>query len=144
MLFKRKLRLNIEINGILKEYEHTSENTSLKINFNIKKARGTEENATFSIVGLSLTDIQELSTKFDYSNGKVKPNRIFLEAGYQNDFSKIFDGAIVDCEPKLDGADFILDIKAQAGFYNSTIKREPVSISNAKLSDIARNIAENY
>lgn len=138
MLFGRKLKLLIQIDKDLKEY------TDLRINFNVNKGKAKEEKANITIYGLNLIDIQKLCTNFDYKSGKSKPNKIILEAGYQNDFGKIFDGAIMECEPKLGGADYQVNIKAQAGFYNGSVRREPISIINAKLSDIARSIASQY
>ncbi|RDU70427.1 hypothetical protein CQA66_08440 [Helicobacter aurati] len=144
MLFKRKLKLTLEIDSDIKVYEHTSEKNNIKVTFNVKKAVDSIDIAQISIIGLNLKDIQNLSTKFDYDNGTAKMNKIILQAGYESDYGIIFSGAIIEAKPNLDNADFVLDLQASAGYYKVTTKREPISIKEAKLRDIAQTIADGY
>ena len=143
MLFKRKLKLTIDIAGQKKTYEHDTENHSLNINFNIQKALQKAETASIDIIGLPLNDIQELSTKFDYTKKTIKPNFVMIEAGYDSDFGVIFKGATTQALPSLNGADFTLSLKAQGGYYAIT-KYEPISLKQAKLKDLAQAIANIF
>lgn len=146
MLFKRIVKLTIEIGGVQKVYEHTADDKSLKIDFNIQKSLNKEESGSFTIIGLPLSDIQELSTSFDYNEkgeASAKKNLLVLEAGYEDDFGMIFCGAVMEAKPKIDSADFGVDLKAQGGYYAIT-KREPISLKDCKLSDIAKTIANAY
>lgn len=142
LLFDRRLKVIIEIGKQTKSYEHSSSQTSLKIDFNIQKQIDKQESAQISITGLNLKDIQNLSTKFDYKTKKVIENKIILQAGYANQLNTIFNGNIVEAKPNL-SADFVLNLQAVAGFYKTTIKREPVSIVDATLFDVFKNIAND-
>lgn len=146
MLFKRKLKLTIEIGGVQKIYEHTADDYSLSITFNIQKALDSEETGQISIIGLNLNDIQELTTKFDYNEkgeASAKKNLVVLEAGYEDDYGMIFCGAVVEAKPNIASADFGVDLRCQGGYYAIT-KREPISLKECKLSDIAKVIANAY
>jgi len=48
----------------------------------------------------------------------------------------------VEAKPNLN-ADFVLNLQAVAGFYKTTIKREPVSMVGATLFDVFKNIAND-
>lgn len=142
LLFDRRLKVIIEIGKQTKSYEHSSSQTSLKIDFNIQKQIDKQESAQISITGLNLKDIQNLSTKFDYKTKKVIENKIILQAGYANQLNTIFNGNIVEAKPNL-SADFVLNLQAVAGFYKTAIKREPVSMVDATLFDVFKNIAND-
>lgn len=146
MLFKRIVKLTIEINGTQKVYEHRAEDANLKIEFQITKSLDKEEVGQFSITGLPLNDIQNLSTQFDYDkdgNATAKKNLLVLEAGYEDDFGMIFCGAVMEAKPNISSADFGVDLKAQGGYYAIT-QREPISLKECKLSDIAKTIADAF
>lgn len=146
MLFKRKVKINIDIAGKQKVYEHSAEDKTLKIDFNIQKSMGQAESAQISIVGLPLNDIQELTTKFDYDEkgeASAKKNAVTIEAGYEEDYGIIFVGAVMEAKPNIASADFGVDMKLQGGYYAIT-KRESISLKNATLQDIAKVIADAY
>lgn len=143
MLFGRRIRVTIEVDGKQKVYEHSMQEKSLAMRFDIQKKLDAEENANVEITGLPMQDIQKLSTSFDYKTGKVAPNFLAVEAGYEEEFGLIFKGAITSAVPTLDSPDIGLKLQAIGGYYAIT-QRCSVSIKQAKLSDIAKSIAEGY
>lgn len=145
-VYKRTWRLSIQIRNVLKTFQEiTGEDTSLKIDFNVKTAAGgifTEGNITIS--GLPTADMAFLSTNFNPQTGYVRGSRVTLEVGYNGNLTKILSGNIIQAEPNFQSPNQELSLKVNSGAFNNLNTRVSDSYANgATLKSVAEKVAKN-
>lgn len=143
-IFKRCLRLSLQVENLIKTYEENSINPlSLKVEFETEAGYNSISNGNIILYGLNDKDAAFLST--NYKNGAYINSLVTLEAGYNDIYSLILNGNIIETIPDFSNPDYSVKFKVISGVENNNVlKYTTTSIKrNATLFDIAKETANN-
>lgn len=143
-IFKRCLRFSLQVEDLVKTYEENSINPlSLKVEFETEAGYNSISNGNIILYGLNDKDAAFLST--NYKNGAYINSLVTLEAGYNDIYSLILNGNIIETIPDFSNPDYSVKFKVISGVENNNVlKYTTTSIKkNATLFDILKETANN-
>lgn len=134
-------RKTLSENAILSKLDITS-----KVEFNIfSTVSGASKEANITIGGLTMEKMAYLSSSFTVWSKQQIRNKIYIDAGYNNNHSLIFVGDIVDAVPQLDNANYTIRFKCLTNFGDMVNIIESYSFKGqVNILTILRNIANEH
>lgn len=144
-LYKRRFAIELQIaEKKIKRWESDNISTGLKVDFSISKTiGGIGEQASITIYGLSLQDIQYIASALRPPTDKELPrNYIRLEAGLGSDYGVIFEGGIFEVVPSLDSPDLSVQLNCTAAFKTSNYDNFVYVDKQKPFIDVCKKLAE--
>lgn len=140
---KRYLRLTLyEGQKDSKALSQLTEDMSVKFNTS-DSVSGALNEANIVISGLQVKKMFYLATSTTQWIKNWRPNRIIIEAGYENRRGLIFDGSVIKGTPSIENADYSIALKAMAMFSDLTQPKSYTYEGQIPVTRIAKNLADD-
>ncbi len=123
-IFKRCWRLKIEVESVVKVFsEIENTDTSAKIDFDATSKTSKWGEGNITIYNLNTADLAYLASSVRVSGGgKMRLNKVSLEAGYGGNLAVILCGNIQSVDVDFTSADRKATLKVQGAFAENMLK----------------------
>lgn len=140
---KRFLRLTLyEGQKNSKVLNQLTEDMSVKFNTS-ESVSGALNEANIVLSGLQVKKMFYLATSTTQWIKNWRPNRIIIEAGYENRRGLIFDGSVIKGTPNLQSADYSITLKAMSMFSDLTQPKSYSYEGQIPVIQIAKSLADD-
>lgn len=140
---KRFLRLTLyEGQKDSKVLNRLTEDMSVKFNTS-ESVSGALNEANIVLSGLQVKKMFYLATSTTQWIKNWRPNRIVIEAGYENRHGIVFDGSVIKGTPNLESADYSITLKAMSLFSDLTEPRSYSYEGQVPVRQIAKSLADD-
>lgn len=140
---KRFLRLTLyEGQKNSKVLNRLTEDMSVKFNTS-ESVSGALNEANIVLSGLQVKKMFYLATSTTQWIKNWRPNRIIIEAGYENRRGLIFDGSVIKGTPNLQSADYSITLKAMSMFSDLTQPKSYSYEGQIPVIQIAKSLADD-
>lgn len=140
---KRFLRLTLyEGQKDSKVLNRLTEDMSVKFNTS-ESVSGALNEANIVLSGLQVEKMFYLATSTTQWIKNWRPNRIIIEAGYENRHGIVFDGSVIKGTPNLESADYSITLKAMSLFSDLTEPRSYSYEGQVPVRQIAKSLADD-
>lgn len=140
---KRFLRLTLyEGQKDSKVLNRLTEDMSVKFNTS-ESVSGALNEANIVLSGLQVKKMFYLATSTTQWIKNWRPNRIVIEAGYENRQGIVFDGSVIKGTPNLESADYSITLKAMSLFSDLTEPRSYSYEGQVPVRQIAKSLADD-
>lgn len=140
---KRFLRLTLyEGQKDSKVLNRLTEDMSVKFNTS-ESVSGALNEANIVLSGLQVKKMFYLATSTTQWIKNWRPNRIVIEAGYENRRGIVFDGSVIKGTPNLESADYSITLKAMSLFSDLTEPRSYSYEGQVPVRQIAKSLADD-
>ena len=140
---KRFLRLTLyEGQKDSKVLNRLTEDMAVKFNTS-ESVSGALNEANIVLSGLQVEKMFYLATSTTQWIKNWRPNRIVIEAGYENRHGIVFDGSVIKGTPNLESADYSITLKAMSLFSDLTEPRSYSYEGQVPVRQIAKSLADD-
>ena len=140
---KRFLRLTLyEGQKDSKVLNRLTEDMAVKFNTS-ESVSGALNEANIVLSGLQVEKMFYLATSTTQWIKNWRPNRIVIEAGYENRHGIVFAGSVIKGTPNLESADYSITLKAMSLFSDLTEPRSYSYEGQVPVRQIAKSLADD-